>query len=297
MKYQIVDNETGQKYIFEGDTPPTEADIEEYLSQQKPQGFQDNPVYKAINTLTWGLPQGAIESFNRLGSGQNPYMPKPITSDMSVKQKLSTVGQAVNPVNLFMGALHDLGPAMAPAGATAATYYGIPMLIKSILPYLTYNGINQLKDKLANQDPNAFQGKDVQGSLVDKLTAGNKLGNVSSDVEKYVNDILTRRMPGGFSNTNTYNAGDINQLGKNIGQAEQGGYDYNTVPGMIRSAATTLVKDIVPQTKFPYYASNFLQGISKTRGVGGLLKNPVTWPVVAAGVKTVPWAIKTIFNL
>ncbi len=239
------------------------------------QGIQSNPVYQAVNALTFGLPQGAIESYNRLGQ-QNPNL-KPITSDMNLGQKIGTVANDINPLNLLAGFAHDIGPAAVPAAETAGAYYGIPTLLKALAPYLTYNGINQLKDKMTNQDPNAFQGKDIQSSLVDKLGVAGKLGNVKSDAETFINNLLTKQMPGGYSNQGTYTTGDIAQLGKNIGTGETGGYDTGTVANTIRGGATQLVKDVLPQAQNLYKATNFLQKLP------GPLKNPWTWPVAATG--------------
>jgi hypothetical protein len=170
------------------------------------------------------------------------------------------------------------------------------MLIKSLIPYLTYGGVNRFKETLANKNPNGFLGKDLQSSFVENLTSGNKLGNVKSDVETIVNDLLTRRMPGGYSNQNVYNAGDLNQLGQNIGKFEQG-YDYGTPGNVVRTAVTDLVKNVAPETKFPYMASSFLNKIGNVPGVGGLLKNPITWPVAAWGSTKIPKVAKVLLGI
>ena len=47
-KYQVEDNKTGKKYIFEGDTPPTEQDIDDYLGRT---------TIESKSNYRWDLPE------------------------------------------------------------------------------------------------------------------------------------------------------------------------------------------------------------------------------------------------
>lgn len=262
---------TGSRREVAGQTPTWEQ-----LFGGSGNAIEENPIYKALNFLTFGTPEGAKKAV--------------------ASPTFFGTGDTANPIKLAGQFLKETSPATVPAMETAATYYGGAKLLKALTPYLTYGGVNKLKDTLASKDPNAWTGKDIQDSLVEKLTAGNKLGNVKSEVETFVNDLLTKRMPGGFSNQQTYGTGEMNQLAKNIGTAEQGGYDYSSVPGMVRSAATSLVKDVAPATRLPYQAATFLSKIGSVPGAGFLLKNPITWPVAAWGAEKVPGVIRSIFK-
>jgi hypothetical protein len=262
------------------------------------QSGSGNDIEKIINFLTFNGVENTMKSADNLKKPLKTMSGKEIkiSKDQSLFENVNSATQATNPVNLLYNFISQLGPALASSGATAATYYGGARLLKALLPYLTYGGINKLKDKLATQDPNAFKGADLQSSLVEKLTAGNKLGNVQSDVQTTINDLLTRRMPNSFSGSNVYNAGDLNQLGQNIGKFEQG-YMSGTPGNVVRTAVTDIVKNVAPATKFPYQASAFLNKIGKIPAVGGLLKNPVTWPIAAWGSAKIPKTAKVLLGI
>lgn len=295
MKFKIVDNETGKSYVFEGDTAPTEAEIDQYLNKQTAQ----SPDESLLSYLMPQTPRAIQNLFNI------PAMEKQVSQEIkqkgafaapSPKLRQLAGGTSVDTGNRFINSLLDAAKMTQTAGR-AGTELGTGWAaVKALIPYLTYGGINKLKDEIANADQNAWKGKDIQDALVKELTSGQKLGNVKSEVETTVNDLLTRRMPGGFSNSSTYTTGDLNQFGKNIGMGEQGGYDFSSAPGMVRSATTGLVKNIAPATKFPYWASTQLNRIGGVPGVGGLLKNPITWPVAAIAGKKIPGVVKSVFG-
>ena len=288
-QYEISNTQTGETRVVSGSQLPN------YGLTSDPR----NDVEKVIDFLTFGQIKGAKKSFNKMGQPMKTIKGEeitPISKDKTFGQNLQTVGEAVNPVNLIYNFIDQLGPAMGPAGATAAAYYGVPTLIKALIPYMTYGGINRLKDQLAAKNPNAFKGADVEKSLINELTGGNKLGNVQSDVQVTVNDLLTRRMPNGYSGQNVYNAGDLNQLGQNIGKFEQG-YSYGTPGNVVRTAVTDIVKSAAPETKFPYAASSFLGKIGKVPVVGNLLKNPVTWPIAGWASSKLPKATKVLLGI
>jgi hypothetical protein len=157
-------------------------------------------------------------------------------------------------------------------------------LIKALWPYLTYSGLAKFNEKLRQLNPNYSQGSDIQKSLTEQLTGGNKLGNIGSDVETTVNDLLTRRMPGGYQSTGTYGAGDLGQLAQNVGKFENG-YISGTPGSVFRTGVTYLIKNIAPETQIPYKVLSTLSKIpevpivNKIPFLGPAIspKNPWTW--------------------
>lgn len=265
----LSDEEVGKKvvakypqYLDLIDQPTSNESVGRYLEPQ---------IVPALQTI-FNIPKAESMASQEM-SQQGPF------AAPSPQLREAFGGTSIDTGNRFINSLLDAAKMTYTSTGAGANLGTGAAFIKALIPYLTYGGVNQLKDKLASQDTNAWTGKDIQASLVDKLTSGNKLGNVKSDVETIVNDLLTRRMPGGFSHYNTYTTGDINQLAKNIGQAERGGYDPTEAAGMVRSAGTSLIKDVVPATKFPYQVSTAL---SKIPGPD-ILKNPVSWPLSLLG--------------
>jgi hypothetical protein len=296
MKYKIVDNTTGQSYIFEGNSPPTEADVDNYLSQQVTPEKADDSLLRYLEPQTLPFLQNLFNMPTTFKQAKVESKEKgPFAAPSSELRALSG-GTSTDTGNRFLNSLLDALKTTSTATRAGAEVGTGVSAIKALIPYLTYGGINKLKDKLAAQSPDAFKGADLQNSLVEKLTAGNKLGNVQSDVETTVNDLLTRRMPEGFSGSNLYNAGNLNQLGQNIGKFEQG-YMSGTPGNVVRTAVTDIVKDVAPATKFPYKASAFLNKIGKIPAVGGLLKNPITWPIAAWGSTKIPKTAKVLLGI
>lgn len=296
MKYKIIDNATGQSYIFEGDSPPTEADVDNYLSKQTTSQESDNSLLRYLEPQILPFMQNVFNIPATFKQTKKEAKEKGPLAAPSAELRTLAGGTSTDTGNRLLNSLLDalkITQTNTRAGAEVGTGASA---IKALIPYLTYGGINKLKDKLASQSPDAFKGADVQSSLVEKLTSGNKLGNVQSDVETTINDLLTRRMPGGYSNQNVYNAGDLNQLGQNIGKFEQG-YVSGTPGNVLRTGVTDIVKNAVPATKFPYQASAFLNKVGKIPAVGGLLKNPVTWPIAAWGSSKIPKTAKVLLGI
>lgn len=296
MKYKIVDNVTGQSYIFEGNSPPTDADIDNYLSQQATPEKADDSLLRYLEPQILPFLQNLFNIPATFKQAKVEAKEKGPLGAPSPELRALAGGTSTDTGNRFINSLLDalkITSTSTRAGAEVGT--GISA-IKSLIPYLTYGGINKLKDKLASQSPDAFKGADIQSSLTKELTSGNKLGNIGSDVQITINDLLTRRMPGGFSGSNVYNAGDLNQLGQNIGKFEQG-YMSGTPGNVVRTAVTDIVKSAVPGTQLPYKASAFLNKVGDIPAVGGLLKNPWTWPVAAMGGSKIPKTAKVLLGI
>lgn len=258
------------------------------------QGMGQNPLYQLVNFLTYGLPQSIQKSSELQTTRGEEIQQKAKGGDW-----LGAIGQTVNPLDQA----EANAPMVGPAAATAGTYVGVPMMIKALLPYLTYGGINKLLEKKVQQDTTAATGSDIQSSLVDKLTKPGYggLGNVRSDVETIVNDILNKQMQGGFSRTQPYTTQDIYKTAQNVGSVS------NYSPGeleTVRQGLTGLIKDIVPETQGLYKTVSALSKIPEVPYikdipfVGSAIspKNPWTWPAYAAAGKGALGSIKGLFK-
>lgn len=242
-----------------------------------------NSVYQALNFLTYGLPDSIQKSTELTKQRGEQIQQKTKSGNI-----MGAIGQTINPADMFSAA----SPEVAPAAATAATYVGVPLLLKSLLPYLTYGGLNRLLEKTTQQDSTAAAGRDIQSTITDTLTGPgrNQLGNVRSEVKPIVNDILNKRMQGGFSNTQPYTAHDIYQTAQNVGAESK--YQPGEVES-VRQALTGLVKDIVPGAENLYSKISTLSQIPQVTNKIPLLGNfvskyvsardPWTWPFMVSG--------------
>jgi hypothetical protein len=192
--------------------------------------------------------------------------------------------------NRFLNSLLDALKVTQTSTRAGAEVGSAATLVRALIPYLTYGGINRLAEQRSSQGPDVGTGKDILNTLTENLSTGEKMGNIPSEVQPTILDMLKNRMAGGFNALQNYSTGDLYQTAKNIGTGEPGGYDWSQPAGQIRSALTDLVKLNAPDTRFPYWAATQLSKLP------GILRNPVAWPFEGYVASKIPKVAKGLLG-